>query len=186
MWLRGWKISSWRLDVTRKQHCEWQIQETSWALCLRIKWQTFCLKYSWVCNCHTLPREDSGSTSSNEAPDNRRIHSSFIGGHKGITRTYRRIRKRYTWPGLRDQITEFIQGCKSCLEQKHVRARTREPMLITDTPAEPFDKVSLDTVGKLPPTPNGNRTSSRSTAWSTPTSFWSFIDEVSRVCWCAL
>ena len=30
-------------------------------------------------------------------------------------------------------------------------------MLITDTPAEPFDKVSLDTVGKLPTTPNGNR-----------------------------
>ena len=45
----------------------------------------------------------------------------------------------------------------SCLEQKLVRARTREPMIITDTPAEPFDKVSLDTVGKLPTTPYGNR-----------------------------
>ena len=30
-------------------------------------------------------------------------------------------------------------------------------MLITDTPAEPFDKVPLDTVGKLPTTPDGNR-----------------------------
>ena len=29
-------------------------------------------------------------------------------------------------------------------------------MLITDTPAEPFDKVSLDTVGKLPTTTHGN------------------------------
>ena len=38
-----------------------------------------------------------------------------------------------------------------------MQARTRDPMLITDTPAEPFDKVSLDTVGKLPTTPNGNR-----------------------------
>ena len=84
-------------------------------------------------------------------------HSSLIGGHKGITKTCRRIRERYTWPGLRDQITEFIRGCKSCFEQKLVRARTREPMLITYTPAEPFDKVSLDTVGKLPTTPNGNR-----------------------------
>ena len=25
---------------------------------------------------------------------------SLIGGHKGITKTYRRIRERYTWPGL--------------------------------------------------------------------------------------
>ena len=30
-------------------------------------------------------------------------------------------------------------------------------MLITDTPGEPFDKVSLDTVGKLPSTPDGSR-----------------------------
>ena len=26
-------------------------------------------------------------------------HESLIGCHKGITKTYRRIRERYTWPG---------------------------------------------------------------------------------------
>ena len=30
-------------------------------------------------------------------------------------------------------------------------------MLITDTPLDTFDKVSLDTVGKLPTTPDGNK-----------------------------
>ena len=30
-------------------------------------------------------------------------------------------------------------------------------MLITDTPLDTFDKVSLDIVGKLPTTPNGNK-----------------------------
>ena len=50
-----------------------------------------------------------------------------------------------------------IRKCKSCLEQKLVRAQTREPMIITDTPAVPFDKVSLDTVEKLPTIPDGNR-----------------------------
>ena len=83
-------------------------------------------------------------------------HGSLIGGHKGITKTYCRIRERYTWPGLREEISEFIRGCRSCIEQKLVRARTREPMLITDTPTEPFEKVSHDTVGELPTTPNGN------------------------------
>ena len=80
-------------------------------------------------------------------------HDDLIGSPKNITKTYRRIRERYTWPCLRDQVTEFIRGCISCFEQKLVRAQTREPMLITDTPAEPFDKVSLDTVGKLHTTP---------------------------------
>ncbi|XP_051153829.1 uncharacterized protein LOC127291410 [Leptopilina boulardi] len=84
-------------------------------------------------------------------------HESLLAGHKGITKTYRRIRERYLWPRMRDEITEFIRGCQSCLQNKLVRARTREPMIITDTPAGPFDKVSLDTVGKLPTTPNGNR-----------------------------
>ena len=86
-----------------------------------------------------------------------KYYRSVIGDCKGITKTYRRIRERYTWPGLRDEISEFIRGCRSCLEEKLVRARTRELMLITNTPAEPFEQVSLDTVGKLPTTPNGNR-----------------------------
>ena len=34
-------------------------------------------------------------------------HSSLIGGHKGITKTYLRIRERYTWPKLRDDVTEY-------------------------------------------------------------------------------
>ena len=86
-----------------------------------------------------------------------KVIAEYHGSHKGITKTCRRIRERYTWPGLRDEITEFIRGCRYCLEQKLVRARTRESVLITDTPTEPFEKVSLDTVGKLPTTLNGNR-----------------------------
>ena len=33
-------------------------------------------------------------------------HESKIGGHKGINKTYRRIRERYMWPGLKDQVTD--------------------------------------------------------------------------------
>ena len=85
------------------------------------------------------------------------FHNSLIDGHKGITKTYRRIRERYTWPNLREDVTEYIRGCRNCAEQKLIRARTREPMLITDTPLDTFDKVSLDTVGPLRTTPDGNR-----------------------------
>ena len=88
---------------------------------------------------------------------NSEYHGSLIGDDKGITKTYRRIRKRYTWPGLRDEISEFIQGCNSFREQKTIRAHTREPMFITDTPADPFDRQSLVTVGTLRATPIGNR-----------------------------
>ena len=84
-------------------------------------------------------------------------HNSKIGGHKGVNKTYQRIRERYFWPGIKEQVTDFVRKCKICQEQKIVRAKIHEPMLITDTPLDTFDKVSLDTVGKLPTTPDGNK-----------------------------
>ena len=61
------------------------------------------------------------------------------------------------WPGLKDQVTEFVRKCDTCQKQKIVRTKIHEPMLITDTPLDIFDKVSLDTVGKLPTTPDSNK-----------------------------
>ena len=39
---------------------------------------------------------------------------SKIGAHKGMNKTYRRIRERYMWLGLNDQVTEFIRKCDIC------------------------------------------------------------------------
>ena len=58
---------------------------------------------------------------------------------------------------MRNDIQDYIRKCQTCQEQKLVRAKTRQPMLITDTPIGAFDKISLDTVGPLPITPSGNR-----------------------------
>ena len=85
------------------------------------------------------------------------FHSSLTGGHKGITKTYRRIRERFHWPNMREDIQDFIRICRSCQLQKLVRIKTRQPMIITDTPADAFDKVCLDLVGPLPTTPSGNK-----------------------------
>ena len=84
-------------------------------------------------------------------------HQSKIGGHKGVNKTYKRIRERFFWPGIKEQVTEFVRKCNTCQEQKIIRAKTHEPMIITDTPIDTFDKVSLDSVGPLPMTPGGNR-----------------------------
>ncbi|XP_051170602.1 SCAN domain-containing protein 3-like [Leptopilina boulardi] len=83
-------------------------------------------------------------------------HDSLIAGHKGVNKTYHRIREKYTWPGLRQDITEYIRKCRSCAQKKIVRNQNRENMIITDTPLDAWERVSLDTVGKLPTTANGN------------------------------
>lgn len=76
-------------------------------------------------------------------------HDSLFGGHRGVEKTYRRIRERYTWPGLRKEVHEYINKCRVCQEFKLIGNKVKEPMVITDTPSEPFYKVSIDTVGPL-------------------------------------
>lgn len=82
-------------------------------------------------------------------------HASIFGGHKGITKTYRRIREKYYWPSLKTDVKNFVNTCEDCQRTKLTRLKTRQPMTLTDTPGQAFDKVSLDIVGPLHTTPSG-------------------------------
>ena len=84
-------------------------------------------------------------------------HTSLVGRHRGITKTFKLIRSRFVWPEMRADIMSFIKTCLSCQKKKLVRIKTLQPMIITDTPADAFDKVALDVVGPLPLTPDGKR-----------------------------
>lgn len=79
-------------------------------------------------------------------------HASAIGGHKGVTKTYTRIKQIYYWPKLKKEIQEYIQNCRQCQLKKLVRVKTRQPMILTDTPGKAFDKISMDIMGPLPTT----------------------------------
>lgn len=84
-------------------------------------------------------------------------HSSVIGGHSGIAKTYARLRKRFFWESSKQDVQEFIKTCESCQRKKLVRKKGKEPMKITDTPRKAFDKIQIDIVGPLPTTEQGNR-----------------------------
>lgn len=83
-------------------------------------------------------------------------HCSAVGGHKGVTKTYARIRERYFWPRMKIHIQQFIQKCSSCQLNKLTRLKTKQPLVLTDTPGESFDKIAMDVVGPLPSSPSGN------------------------------
>ena len=44
----------------------------------------------------------------------RALHSSPTAGHRGFDRTYRRLRDRYTWTGMRRDTERFVQACPTC------------------------------------------------------------------------
>lgn len=83
-------------------------------------------------------------------------HTSAYGGHKGIAKTFKRVRERYYWPSLKADVQKYVNECESCQLKKLTRMKTRVPMTITDTPGRAFDKVALDIVGPLPMTTAGN------------------------------
>lgn len=57
---------------------------------------------------------------------------------------------------MKHEIQEFIQHCRGCQLKKLVRIKTKQPMVLTDTPGAAFDKISMDIVGPLPETKKGN------------------------------
>jgi len=41
-------------------------------------------------------------------------HATKIGGHKGVTKTYNRLRQNYLWPSMKKNIQNFIRNCRDC------------------------------------------------------------------------
>ncbi|PNF23589.1 hypothetical protein B7P43_G13934 [Cryptotermes secundus] len=87
----------------------------------------------------------------------REYHESLIGGHTGISRTYERLKPYVSWPNMRRDIENYVRKCASCQRNKHTVPYTKMAMEVTDTPYAPFEKISLDCMGPLPLTEQGNK-----------------------------
>jgi hypothetical protein len=77
-------------------------------------------------------------------------------GHRGMNRTYKALRSKYSWPNVKQEIEDYIRKCKSCQVNKVLGPQKKVPMEIT-TANQPFEKCCLDIVGPLPETKKGNK-----------------------------
>ena len=82
-------------------------------------------------------------------------HSSALGGHKGVKKTYSPIRQSFFWENMKVDIQKYTQGCLQC-QLKKLISQNKNPMVITNTPTTAFEKISMDIVGPLPETKSGN------------------------------
>lgn len=85
------------------------------------------------------------------------MHCTPTGGHAGFHKCYKRIKSIYKWKGMKNNIKDFIARCEACQQNKLIRKKHREPMIITSTANDAFEKISLDIVGPFPLTMNGNK-----------------------------
>lgn len=81
------------------------------------------------------------------------MHSDPLAGHFSIDETYRRVKIRYYWPQMFNDVRKYIQTCDEC--QRRGKNRRIEPLHPIKV-GQPFDRLGMDIVGPLPKTKRGN------------------------------
>ena len=51
------------------------------------------------------------------------LHAGVIGGHSGFNATYHRVRRLFTWLGMKQHIMSFVEECQICKQAKPERVR---------------------------------------------------------------
>ena len=79
-------------------------------------------------------------------------HNAPVYGHPGINKTHQLTSRRYWWPGMRQDVMNYVQGCAECQRNKVNTRPTKAPLspIFPTHKAMPFETVTLDFITKLP------------------------------------
>ena len=86
----------------------------------------------------------------------RLAHGSHLGAHLGNKKTAQKILRRFFWPGLHRDVSEYCRACEECQRGKRGRM-PRAPLHPLPTIEQPFKRVAVDIVGPLQRTKHGNK-----------------------------
>ena len=67
----------------------------------------------------------------------KRLHT----GHQGIVKCRERARQSVWWPGLSTQLIQLVKNCRECCREQKQPA---EPLIMSELPELPFQKVGTD------------------------------------------
>ena len=84
------------------------------------------------------------------------LHGANYSGHVGYHRTIQNVNRMYWWPGMAADIQAFVQGCKTCQEDKSLQTHPAGKLVSTPIPKQPWDHVTMDRIVSLPKTKKGH------------------------------
>lgn len=84
------------------------------------------------------------------------LHESALGGHSGFPVTYRRIKSNFAWPGMKQQVREFVRACQICQQAKPERIKYSGLLVPLPILDHAWQVVSMDFISGLPPSRQGN------------------------------
>lgn len=83
-------------------------------------------------------------------------HDELGGAHLGLNKTWAKVVSRFYWPGIKEDVTNWIESCSVCAARKPPKS-TREVLHPITHPKIPFEQIGIDFLGPLPLTENGNK-----------------------------
>ena len=83
-------------------------------------------------------------------------HDALFAGHMGVQKTVSRIKQRFHWYRLRDDVKVHIRSCPTCSATKMPYRKFRAALGNFRVGA-PLDRVAIDIMGPLPLSSKGNR-----------------------------
>ena len=84
------------------------------------------------------------------------LHGGTSGGHLGVNKTIDRVRERFYWLHMRQDVEDWCRRCSSCAASKGPRVRSRGELQKYVVGA-PFERVAMDIAGPFPVSDGGNR-----------------------------
>ena len=84
-------------------------------------------------------------------------HEPPFSGHLGVIKTLGKLQVQFYWKDMAKDVRSYIKKCKSCQERKNPVGKKVAPLQPFVVAQRPFDLVSMDILGPLPTTLNGNR-----------------------------
>jgi len=83
-------------------------------------------------------------------------HDSIVCGHVGVNKTARMVGRLFDWPGLRDDVRQYVTTCIGCQANKPSNQRPIGLLQPLPIPSRRWATVTMDLITQLPVSQQGN------------------------------
>jgi len=91
-------------------------------------------------------------------PNNKKIkeeilkenHDSVDVGYPEQHKMLELFKRNYWWPGLKEDIKRYVQGCIKCQQNKVQHQKKVGELHPLEIPQKPWQEISIDIIGPLP------------------------------------
>jgi hypothetical protein len=78
------------------------------------------------------------------------LHNIGLGGHNGIATTYNKVKSLFSWLGIKQNVTTFVNNCQVCQQSKSEHSRLPCLLQPLPVPTQARYTISMDFIEGLP------------------------------------